>query len=80
MKTKTRNLLPTARVYSIAEIKYDGLPAPTPEELAERQQVVDNILAVGAKRGLRRSGPSLTELIRQMRDDDAALSADPETE
>ena len=80
MKTKPRNLLPTARVYSIAEIKDDGLPAPTPEELAERQQVVDAILAVGAKRGLRRSGPSLTELIRQMRDDDAALSADPETE
>lgn len=80
MKTKARNLPPMARVYSIAEIKYDGLPAPTPEELAERQQVVDNILAAGAKRGLRRSGPSLTALIRKMRDDDAALSADPETE
>ena len=69
-----------ARVYSIAEIKYDGLPTPTPEELAERRQVVDAILAAGAQRGWRRSGPSLTELIRQMRDDDAALSADLETE
>lgn len=80
MKTKGRNLPPMARVYSIAEIKYEGLPAPTPEELAERQQVVDSVLAAGAQRGLRRSGPSLTALIRQMRDDDAALSADLETE
>ena len=80
MKTKARNMPPMARVYSIAEIKYDGLPASTPEELAERRQVVDTILAAGAKRGLRRSGPSFTELIRKMRDDDAALSADPETE
>ena len=80
MKAKRRNLSTMARVYSIAEIRYDGLPAPTPEELAERQQVVDSILAAGAQRGLRRSGPSFTELIRKMRDDDAALSADPETE
>ena len=80
MKAKGRSLSTTARVYSIAEIKYDGLPAPTPEELAERRQVVDAIIAAGARRGLRRSGPSLTALIRQMRDDDAALSADLETE
>ena len=80
MKTKGRNLPPMACVYSIAEIKYDGLPAPTPEELAERRQVVDTILAAGAQRGLRRAGPTLTALIRQMRDDDAALSADLETE
>ena len=76
MKTKGQNPPSMARVYSIAEIKYDGLPAPTPEELAERQQVVDAILAAGAQRGLRRSGPSLTALIRQMRDDDADLETE----